>query len=234
VTSILVVEDDPVLCEVLKDGLEHEGYRVQTVADGRAAVAAVRSEPPDLVVLDVMLPALSGLDVCRQLRSSGDGTPIIMLTARGLETDRVRGLRLGADDYLAKPFGFSELLARIEAVLRHTPRSPRAGDRVVVGSLVLDLRSERVWHDGVAIELRPREFRILAYLANRRDEVVSREELLRSVWGYRRPPETRTVDVHVARLRKKLERTTTSARMLVTVARRGYCLSASARPPDPG
>jgi two-component system alkaline phosphatase synthesis response regulator PhoP len=118
VTSILVVEDDPVLCEVLKDGLEHEGYRVQTVADGRAAVAAVRSEPPDLVVLDVMLPALSGLDVCRQLRSSGDGTPIIMLTARGLETDRVRGLRLGADDYLAKPFGFSELLARIEAVLR--------------------------------------------------------------------------------------------------------------------
>jgi two-component system alkaline phosphatase synthesis response regulator PhoP len=225
VTSILIVEDDAVLCEVLKDGLEHEGYRVRVVADGRTALAAIAADPPDLVLLDVMLPVESGLEVCRRLRSAGDPTPVIMLTARGLEADRVRGLRLGADDYVDKPFGFSELLARIEAVLRRSPRAPRLGDRVIVGTLSIDLRSQRAWLDGDPLELRPREFRVLAYLASRRNEVVSREELLRSVWGYRRPPDTRTVDVHVARLRRKIEADPGSPRLLVTVARRGYRLS---------
>ncbi len=221
---VLVVEDDEAMAVALRDGFAFEGYEVEVAGDGRSGLEHALAEPPPrLMILDVMLPRMSGLDVCRELRSEGNDLPIIMLTARGQEIDKVLGLKLGADDYVTKPFSFMELLARVEAVLRRyegshagTPASYRFGD------LEVDFRHHRVSKGGRSIELTPRELRLLEYFVSHRGQVVSRDTLLESVWDYDATPFTRTVDTHIAKLRKKIEDTPSEPRFLVTVHRLGY------------
>jgi len=196
---ILVVEDDDAIAKPLAEGLRREGFDVSRVATGSAALAAPL---PDLVLLDLRLPDVDGTEVCRLLRARSD-VPIIVVTAKGEEVDRVVGLELGADDYVIKPFGFRELLARIRAVLRRTHRS--ADDaRLRAGSLELDLRSRRATLDGSELVLTPKEFDLLALLASDPGVVVSRDHMLREVWNTEWFGPTRTIDVHVASLRKKL------------------------------
>ncbi len=214
----------------LCDGFRSEGYAVESAADGAAALEAATRSTPDLILLDVMLPEVSGLDVCKSIRGRGDRVPIIMLTARGQEIDKVLGLKLGADDYVTKPFSFMELLARAEAVLRRA----RGGDGHEAGTLRLgeveiDLCSHRATRRGEDLELTAREVELLRYFARRRGEVVTREELLDEVWGYDAIPTTRTVDVHIAKLRKKIEETPAEPRHIVTVHRVGYKLTGASR-----
>ncbi len=206
----------------LHDGFQYEGYTVITARDGEAGLALAAGESPDLIVLDVMLPKMSGLDLCRKIRSEGNRTPIIMLSARGLEIDKVLGLKLGADDYVTKPFSFMELLARAEAVMR---RLGGAGDQLVsysFGDVTVDFKKLEAKRDGKLLELSQKEFMLLRYLIERRGQVVAREELLDAVWGYQKIPFTRTVDVHVAKLRKKIEGRPADPQHLVTVHRSGY------------
>jgi DNA-binding response OmpR family regulator len=204
-TRILVVEDDPAILRGLSDNLRLESYEVVTAADGEAGDRLAHEARPDLIVLDLMLPRLSGYELCRKLRSEGLTTPILMLTARGEEADRVLGLDLGADDYVTKPFSVRELLARIRALLRraHPPRP--MPDEVRFGDVVVDFRSYEAKKSGVPVDMTPKEFQLLRLLAARAGEVVSRGELLEEVWGYETLPNTRTVDNHVATLRAKLE-----------------------------
>ena len=217
---LLVVEDDAALARVLSDSLIFAGFEVECVPDGDAAVRAVRATPPDLILLDVMLPGRDGFEVCGVLRQGGR-TPIVMLTARGQKADKVRGLQLGADDYVTKPFHFEELLARIQAVLR---RARPAVDRLVLGDVVVDFEGMQAWAAGHAFHLTHREFDVLRYLAERPSCVVSRSELLREIWGYLDSPTTRSVDHAIARLRKKIERDPHRPRFLHTVHGDGYCL----------
>jgi len=202
---VLVVEDDEALCELLTYNLEKEGYRVGVARDGEDAMLVAEETPPDLVVLDWMLPKVSGIEVCRRLRArtSTRNTPIIMLTARGEEYDRVRGLDTGADDYLSKPFSMTELFARIRAVLRRI-RPGLAEDRISAGDIVLDRVAHRVRRADRDIHLGPTEFRLLEHLMQHSGRVFSREQLLDAVWGSDVYVEARTVDVHVGRLRKAL------------------------------
>ncbi|HEX6200614.1 MAG TPA: response regulator transcription factor [Thermoanaerobaculia bacterium] len=223
--NVLIVEDDEALAVALSDGFRYEGYAVATAGDGQVAVELAESAAPDLIILDVMLPRASGLDVCKTLRARGDGVPIIMLTARGQEIDKVLGLKLGADDYVTKPFSFMELLARAEAILRRSGgRVAAGGSRCRIGELEVDFRRHEALRDGRPVELSAREYELLRYLDERRGRVVTREELLDAVWGYDAIPFTRTVDVHVAKLRKKLEAVPSEPRCLVTVHRVGYKL----------
>ncbi len=221
--SVLIVEDDEAMSVALRDGFASEGYTARLVRDGAAGLRAAREEPPDLMILDVMLPRMTGLDVCRTLRSEGSAVPIIMLTARGQEIDKVVGLRTGADDYVAKPFGFMELIARCEALLRRTGVR-RAAEPLRLGDLVIDFRHHEAHRGEERVELSAREFRLLAFFASRRGEVVSRESLLDAVWEYRNAPVTRTVDMHIAKLRKKIEQDPHEPRHLVTVHGLGYKL----------
>lgn len=202
---ILVVEDEAALVELLRYNLEEEGFRVSAAADGEAALAAVAEDKPDLIVLDLMLPLISGLEICRQLRRRPEtrGLPIIMLTARGEESDRIRGLDSGADDYVTKPFSPSELVARVRAVLRRV-RPALAQDSLGYGDLVMDLAKRRVTREGRAIHLSPTEFRLLQYFMEHPGRVFSREQLLDAVWGLDAEVEPRTVDAHIRRLRKAL------------------------------
>lgn len=202
---ILVVEDEAALVELLRYNLEEEGFRVSDAADGEAALAAVAEDKPDLVVLDLMLPLISGLEICRQLRRRPEtrGLPIIMLTARGEESDRIRGLDSGADDYVTKPFSPSELVARVRAVLRRA-RPALAQDSLGYGDLVMDLATRRVTREGRAIHLSPTEFRLLQHFMEHPGRVFSREQLLDAVWGLDAEVEPRTVDAHIRRLRKAL------------------------------
>ncbi len=202
---ILVVEDEAALVELLRYNLEEEGFRVSDAADGEAALAAVAEDKPDLIVLDLMLPLISGLEICRQLRRRPEtrGLPIIMLTARGEESDRIRGLDSGADDYVTKPFSPSELVARVRAVLRRA-RPALAQDSLGYGELVMDLAKRRVTREGRAIHLSPTEFRLLQHFMERPGRVFSREQLLDAVWGLDAEVEPRTVDAHIRRLRKAL------------------------------
>jgi two-component system phosphate regulon response regulator PhoB len=202
---ILVVEDETALVEILRYNLEKEGFDVAVAVDGEEAMAAINDHPPDLVVLDWMLPLVSGLEICRQIRRKTEtrDLPVIMLTARGEETDRVRGLEVGADDYVSKPFSPSELIARVRAVLRRA-RPATAGDLLTYAGIVMDLSSHRVLRDGRAIHLGPTEFRLLRFLMERPGRVYSREQLLDAVWGRDIYVEVRTVDVHIRRLRKAL------------------------------
>ena len=202
---ILVVEDEAALVELLRYNLEEEGFRVSDAADGEAALAAVAEDKPDLIVLDLMLPLISGLEICRQLRRRPEtrGLPIIMLTARGEESDRIRGLDSGADDYVTKPFSPSELVARVRAVLRRA-RPALAQDSLGYGELVMDLAKRRVTREGRAIHLSPTEFRLLQYFMEHPGRVFSREQLLDAVWGLDAEVEPRTVDAHIRRLRKAL------------------------------
>lgn len=202
---ILVVEDETALVEILRYNLEKEGFDVAAAGDGEEALAAIAEHSPDLVILDWMLPLVSGLEICRQLRRKAEtrDLPIIMLTARGEETDRVRGLEVGADDYVSKPFSPSELVARVRAVLRRA-RPATTEDLLTYAGVVMDLSSHRVLRNGRPVHLGPTEFRLLRFLMERPGRVYSREQLLDAVWGRDIYVEARTVDVHIRRLRKAL------------------------------
>ncbi|MBI1243702.1 MAG: phosphate regulon transcriptional regulatory protein PhoB [Alphaproteobacteria bacterium] len=221
---LLIVEDEAALVELLRYNFEKEGFRVTSAADGEAALVAVAEAKPDLVVLDWMLPHVSGLEVARQLRRKSEtrDIPIIMLTARGEETDRIRGLEVGADDYVAKPFSPSELVARVRAVLRRSKPST-AQDLLTFGDLVMDLSAHRVLRSGRPIHLGPTEFRLLRFLLERPGRVYSREQLLDAVWGRDIYVEPRTVDVHIRRLRKAINSPGDSD-LIRTVRSAGYAL----------
>jgi len=219
--SVLLVEDEPGLRMTLGDRLRSEGYEVQTAADGEEGLRRASGEPFDLIILDVMLPRKNGLDVCRDLRVEGVRTPVLMLTARGETIDKVLGLKIGADDYLTKPFEMLELLARVEALLRRTERAP-AGAIFRFGDVRVDLRSTEVQRGGRPLALPAKEFQLLRYFLEHRGETLSRETLLADVWGYDSTPSTRTVDVHIAWLRQKLEPDPERPTWIVTVRGLGY------------
>ncbi|MDX5331813.1 MAG: phosphate regulon transcriptional regulator PhoB [Pseudomonadota bacterium] len=226
--NILVAEDEDALSTLLNYNLEKEGYAVAVAADGEEALVMVDEKLPDLILLDWMLPKVSGIEVCRRLRARTEtrNIPIIMLTARGEETDRIRGLDTGADDYIVKPFSMSELSARIRAVLRRL-RPGLAEDRVRIGDLVIDRVAHRVKRAGKEIHLGPTEFRLLDYLMQHPGRVFSREQLLDAVWGSDVYVEARTVDVHVGRLRKALNRDA-APDPIRTVRSAGYALDITA------
>jgi two-component system, OmpR family, alkaline phosphatase synthesis response regulator PhoP len=219
-TRILLVEDDPGLRLTLAHRLGSEGYSVETSEDGQEGLARASREPFDLVILDLMLPRKSGFDVCRELRQQGIGTPILMLTARGQLADRVVGLKLGADDYVAKPFEMAELLARVEARVRERPAGGPQG--YAFGDIRVDFRRAEVWRGSEMLELSAKQFRLLCYFIEHRGATIGREELLNGVWGYDAMPSTRTVDVHVAWLRRLIEQVPHRPQYLLTVHRVGY------------
>jgi DNA-binding response OmpR family regulator len=221
-STILVIEDDAAILRGLRDNLSAESHEVLTAADGEAGLRLIREARPDLVVLDLMLPKLSGYEICRTVRAEGDPVPILMLTARGEEADRILGLDLGADDYVTKPFSVRELLARVRALLRRVEASRGAVAELSFGDVRVDfLRYEAHKGDG-PVEMTPKEFKVLRHLASRSGEVVHRHELLQEVWGYKRYPTTRTVDNHIASLRAKLEDEPSDPRHLLTVFGVGY------------
>ena len=222
---ILIVEDDNMLAKVIGDNLRFAGYEVSAAADGHDAVARLRTFQPDLVLLDLMLPDRSGFDLCGVLRQGGR-TPVVILSARAQKADKLRGLKLGADDYLTKPFDLDELLARIQAVLR---RSRRGVDRLVLGAVTIDFNALRAVTGKREVHLTHREFGVLRYLAERHERVVYRDELLREIWGYLDvPPTTRSVDHAIARLRKKIEPDPHRPRFIRTVHGDGYVLNTTA------
>jgi two-component system alkaline phosphatase synthesis response regulator PhoP len=218
---ILIIEDEPGMALGLRDNCEYEGYEVSVACDGEEGLRRALEERPDLILLDVMLPKLSGLDVCRRLRAGGSVVPVIMLTARGLEIDKVVGLELGADDYVTKPFGVNELLARIRAHLRRASRPAAEVDAYSFGDVELNFRTHEAAKAGRPVDLSAREFEILKYLIRRRGEPVTRDQLLEDVWGDRYPF-SRTVDNHIAKLRQKIETDPTEPRFIVTLHRIGY------------
>ncbi|WP_038040564.1 response regulator transcription factor [Thermorudis peleae] len=230
--TVLLVEDDETLRQTLRYTLERAGYQVDVVADGTEALRRVQTNAPDLVILDVMLPGLDGFEVCRVLRRSST-VPILMLTARDDEVDRVLGLELGADDYVTKPFSMRELVARVKALLRRREMlaaelRPTEGEaeRIVFGPLVIDVAARRVWRDGQEVALKPREFDLLAYLVRHRGRVCSAEQLLRAVWGYHGYGDTRTLAVHIHGLREKLEADPRHPQLIETVRGVGYRVNA--------
>ena len=223
--TILVVEDEPTLRETLAEALEADGFRVVSAGDGRMALERFRAEHPDLVLLDLMLPEISGIDVCRIIRAESP-VPIIMLTARGSEVDKVVGLELGADDYVTKPFSLRELSARIRAVFRRGEQTAAAGAPAVVdlGSVQVDLAGHRILRDGVDVPVKPKVFELLAFLVRHPGQVVTRDQLLERVWGYDYAGETRTVDVHVHWLRAAIEVDPANPALIQTVRGVGYVL----------
>jgi two-component system alkaline phosphatase synthesis response regulator PhoP len=225
---ILIVEDEEALRMTLSDRLRSEGYEVDCAADGEQGLQRATGEPFDLIILDVMLPRRNGFDVCREVRKAGLITPILMLTARGQTADKVAGLKIGADDYLTKPFAMLELVARVEALLRRAPMRPVAEGAIQqFGPIRIDLRGTEVWRDGKVVNLSAREFQLLRYFVEHRGATLSRDELLKEVWGYSTETFTRTVDVHVASLRQKLERDPKEPELILTVQGLGYKFSPS-------
>jgi DNA-binding response OmpR family regulator len=223
VPHVLIAEDDHDIAALIRHALERQGYSASVVTGGRQALTAVAARRPDLMILDLMLPELGGLDVCRALRAKSETTslPIIMLTARGEESDRVVGLEIGADDYVTKPFSPKELVARVGALLRRSTREPVAGSALTYGPLSLDRDRHVVTLDAEPVTLTAKEFKLLEYLISHRGRVLSRDLLLRDVWSYEYTGGTRTVDVHIRRLREKLPLLATS---IVTVPQFGYKL----------
>ena len=221
--KLLLIEDEPGLVMTLTDLLGGEGYSVKAVQDGHEGLVLACTAEFDVIVLDVMLPGMNGFDLCRDLRKRGVRTPILILTARGELSDKVKGLKLGADDYLPKPFAMPELLARLQALLRRAvPEAGRSTKTYEFGSVVVDLRSTTVRREGKAVEMSAREFEFLCYLIEHRGETVSRRQLLKEVWGYDFAMLTRTVDVHFGLLRQKLEPDPKHPRYFVTVRGLGY------------
>jgi DNA-binding response OmpR family regulator len=235
--KILVVDDEAVLVETIAYNLEQDGYQVVTAADGNSALEAARRERPNMVILDIMLPGVDGLEICRRLRREKETArvPIIMLTAKGDEIDRVVGLEVGADDYVTKPFGRRELLARVRALFRRSelppsenadevvePLPPGREKRLVAGPLMIDLAGRQVNCRGQDLELQPKQFDLLTYLVRNRGTVLTRDQLLHNVWGYDYSGDTRTVDVHVRWLREKLEEDPANPRLIQTVRGVGY------------
>ena len=217
---ILVIEDEPEMARGIQFNLEARGYEVKTAANGEDGLQAATAFAPHLVLLDVMLPKRDGYDVCRALRKSQPDLPIVMLTAKGQEHDVVLGLKLGADDYVKKPFGVGELMARIETVLRRSKVTGPAS--ATFGDITVNFERYEATRDGQALDLTPKEFEMLKYFAGRRGEVVTRDALLDAVWGYSSMPTTRTVDTHIVKLRQKIERDPANPRHLVTVHGIGY------------
>ncbi len=226
-TRLLLVEDEPGLVMTLTDRLIAEGYDVETATDGETGLARGSAEPFALIILDGMLPGRDGFDVCRSIRQRGVQTPILMLTARGQVVDRVVGLKLGADDYLVKPFEMAELLARLEALLRRAPGAATSpSESYQFGDVKVDFRKAEVTRAGQALELSAREFKLLRYFIEHRGATLSRDELLNEVWGYNAMPNTRTVDVHVAWLRQKLEAHPRRPQYIHTIHGLGYKFTA--------
>ncbi len=220
--KILIVEDEPNMVAGLRDNFEFEGYQVISAPDGVAGLERALSEAPDLVILDVMMPRMSGLDVCKQLKTKKPAIPIIMLTARGQEVDKVVGLELGADDYVTKPFSIRELLARVKAVLRRARGVPKEQERYAFGEVEVNLRSCQVSRKGEALDFSAKEFELLKFFLHHPGETLTRDRLLEEVWGYNRFPTTRTVDAHIVRLRQKVEPKPEDPRFILTVHGTGY------------
>jgi two-component system alkaline phosphatase synthesis response regulator PhoP len=221
-SRLLLCEDEAGLRLAIGDRLREEGYAVETAADGDEGLSRALGEPWDLLVLDVMMPGRSGFDIVSEVRRHGLTTPIVLLTARGEVVDRVVGLRLGADDYLTKPFAMAELVARVEARLRHRPRAAPPGEAYAFGDVRVDFRAAEVTRLGVPVELSAKEFHLLRHFIEHRGLVRSRDDLLNEVWGYDAMPTTRTVDVHVAGLRKKIEPNPKAPQFLLTLHGLGY------------
>jgi DNA-binding response OmpR family regulator len=230
VSDILIIEDSADIARGLRDNLEVEGYQVDIAADGEQGLARVRGRPPRLIILDLMLPRLDGMQVLRRLRDEGFEMPVLILSARAGEAEKVRGFRIGADDYVTKPFGLRELLARVDALFRRRRRltSDDDADRAVpparFGDVEIHFESRTVMKGGNPLQLRPREFDLLAALARRANTVVPRRNLLDEVWSYDENVQTRTVDTHVVELRRKLEHDPANPRYIVTVRKAGYML----------
>jgi DNA-binding response OmpR family regulator len=220
---ILIVEDDAALARVLADNLTFSGFEVDTIDDGSEVLRRMRAFAPDLVLLDVMLPGIDGFELCGLVRQGGR-TPVIMLTARDQKRDKLRGLELGADDYVTKPFDFEELQARIRAVLR---RARQMVVRITLGETLIDFRAFKAMRGRRELRLSRREFDLLSYLAEREGSVVPRSELLREVWGFPDEPSTRAVDYAIRRLRRKIERDPHNPQHIHTVHGDGYCLTSS-------
>jgi two-component system alkaline phosphatase synthesis response regulator PhoP len=217
------VEDEPSLVLTLTDILKGEGYHVEHADDGVTAKSMIDSDPFEVILLDVMLPGMNGFDLCRSVRQSGNSTPILMLTARGQTKDRIEGLKIGADDYLPKPFDPAELLARIHALLRRSAaRTQTESNWFRFGDISVDLAHARVFRSGERVTLSDREFALLRYLIDRRGNAVSRDQLLVDVWGYNAAASTRTIDVHIAWLRQKLEPDPKNPEFILTVHLQGY------------
>jgi DNA-binding response OmpR family regulator len=221
-SKILIIEDEPDMVLGLKDNFEFEGYEVVTASDGATGLERARSLKPDLLILDIMLPKLSGLEVCKTLRGEGFETPIIMLTARGQEIDKVVGLELGADDYVTKPFSIREVLARVRAILRRTDGTRKRLARYRFADVDLDFETYAATKGGAALDLSPREFDLLRYLIERKGETVTRDRLLEDVWGYESYPSTRTVDTHIAKLRAKIGDSGSEPKFILTIHGAGY------------
>ena len=227
--KVLVIEDNADLAYGLQNNLEIDGYEVRVAEDGETGLKRARAWTPDLIILDLMLPDLDGFRVLQHLRKDGIGTPVLILTARGEESDKVLGFRLGADDYVTKPFGVMELLARVEAILRRSNQGGTAtdapaqeGDSAVFGSITVNARARIVYRDGKEVSLTPKELDLLLALIRREGDVVSRLDLLKEVWGHRAAVVSRTVDTHISELRRKLEEEPSTPRHILTVHKAGY------------
>ncbi|MGH2465668.1 MAG: response regulator [Candidatus Limnocylindrales bacterium] len=222
--TILVVDDEPTQREMLAEALEAEGFTIVTAADGRAALLKFREARPDLILLDLMLPEMSGIEVCRIIRAES-GVPILMLTAKNSELDKVVGLELGADDYVTKPFSLRELIARVRAQFRRTEQQVATSGLptlIEVGAVSVDIAGHRLLRDGVTVPLKPKAFELLAFLVRNPGQVFTRDQLLEHVWGYDYAGETRTVDVHVHWLRARIEDDPAHPEFLHTVRGTGY------------
>ncbi len=220
--KILIVEDEPDMALGLQDNFEYEGYEVVVARDGEEGVQFANAEKPDIIILDVMLPKMSGLDVCRHLRGEGLKTPIIMLTARSQEMDKVIGLEIGADDYVTKPFGIRELLARIRARLRNTSQTNSEIESYSFADISINFKKYQATKSGSPLDLSTREFELLKYLVKHRGEAVTRDQLLDDIWGIEDYPFTRTVDNHISKLRQKIEGDSSNPKYIITVHRIGY------------
>lgn len=223
-SSILIIEDDPAIQFGLKENLGFESYDVETSDDAESGYKSIAENPPDLIILDVMLPGMSGYELCRKLRGEGVSIPILMLTARGEEFDRVMGLDLGADDYVTKPFSVMEVMARVRALLRRAGSVSELPDAIEFGDVVVDFKKYEVKKAGKPVSLARKEYGILRLLASRAGEVVTRDELLDHVWGHDEFPSSRTVDAHVATMRAKLEKDPHKPDHLITMHGVGYKL----------
>lgn len=218
---VAVIEDEEIIRKSVTMNLELEGFEVVTAADGEAGLQLINERKPDIIIMDVMMPRKDGLQTCRELRTAGISTPLILLTARSSEVDKVLGLDLGADDYLAKPFGMLELLARVKALLRRVQRVTSV-DEIRFSDVVVDFKAYRALKNDQPIDLSAREYRLLRYLVVKQGNVVTRDELLDEVWGYNSYPTTRTVDNHIARLRQKIEANVDEPQHILTVHGVGY------------
>jgi len=224
--KILVIEDEPEMQRGLRDNLEFESYEVEIAGDGAAGLQKLVDNSYDLVILDVMLPKMSGFEVLRKARERGVRTPVIMLTAKGEEVDKVVGLELGADDYMTKPFSLRELLARIKAILRRQTGTVASSDRMTMGDIDIDFSSYNATREGQPVAMTPKEFDLLKFLWQHRNQTVTRDQLLTNVWGYDESVSTRTIDNFIVKLRQKLEQDPAHPRLIITMHGAGYKLVA--------